>query len=269
MAEEASYPVLHAKAEEKSLSEALDAYCIDRRAILERCIKRTLDPTIDNTTEVEQLSKEFQRLARARAARQQALEDTRVLEADPPCGSGASSPDEPAAQPSVQMFTVTTTEKDVCETYCRVIIANKLKYLERAMGYASEGLLWAAVASAPPRKLAAGGTEYTLRFPRPAYFDENLPWTRDGKGLPSGHYDGTITLTLSNSDWAPYCGHDTPAFTSRLRSPAPCTVTLVLESLRPIKMPAQESGLALTWAQLKASLRDAFLPNGGDIFFLS
>jgi hypothetical protein len=195
--------------------------------------------------------------ARARAAMQ------RELEADQP------DPGEPAAKPSVQMFTVITTEKDVCETYCRVIIANKLKYLERAMGYASEGLLWAAVASAPPRKLAAGGTEYTLRFPRPAYFDENLPWTRDGKGLPSGHYDGTITLTLSNSDWAPYCGHDTPAFTSRLRSPAPCTVTLVLESLRPIKMPAQESGLALTWAQLKASLRDAFLPNGGDIFFLS
>jgi hypothetical protein len=222
-------------AEEASLSEANEA-CRPCR-------------TADRAREVERLASEVERLARARAAMQ------RELEADQP------DPGEPAAKPSVQMFTVITTEKDVCETYCRVIIANKLKYLERAMGYASEGLLWAAVASAPPRKLAAGGTEYTLRFPRPAYFDENLPWTRDGKGLPSGHYDGTITLTLSNSDWAPYCGHDTPAFTSRLRSPAPCTVTLVLESLRPIKMPENVSSFTMAWSKVKAAFRDTFLPD--------
>ena len=204
--------------------------------------------------EVSRLADEVSRLAQARAARQRAAMQ-RELDADTP------DPGEPREPPSVQLFAAIITHSDLSDSYHRVNMANRVRYLEKAMGYASEGLLWYTVAATAPRKLGVGGTEYTLRFPRPAYLDDNLPWTRDGRALPPGHYDGTITLTLSNPDWALNCGRETPAFTFR-RLPSACTVTLVIESLRPIHVPPGLSGLSLAWAQLQQAFRDVFFQPG-------
>ena len=204
--------------------------------------------------ESSRLADEVSRLAKARAARQRAAMQ-RELEADTP------DPGEPREPPSVQLFAAIITHSDLSDSYHRVNMANRFRYLEKAMGYASEGLLWYTVAATAPRKLGVGGTEYTLRFPRPAYLDDNLPWTRDGKALPPGHYDGAITLTLSNPDWAPNRGRETPAFTFR-KLPSACTVTLVIESLRPIHVPPGLSGLSLAWAQLQQAFRDVFFQPG-------